>query len=130
MGPGVTERADQVIELDHRRRIAVGDQQRQRVRLRRADVQVVDWLPVDLGDELWNLVESGLLGSPVEAVAPVIGQLLEVGQGTPRAKSVRLSGAGSAQRVASRRRWRSSSSESVISIWNGLSAVAVVMPPR
>ena len=42
-------------------------------------MQVVDGLPVDLGDELWNLVESGLLGSPVEAVAPVIGQLLEVG---------------------------------------------------
>ncbi len=73
VGPWITERADQVSELDYRGRVAVGDQQRQRVWLGRADVQIVDWLPVYLGDELRNLVESGLLSSPVEAVAPVIG---------------------------------------------------------
>ena len=33
VGPGITERTDQVGELDDRRRVPVVDQQRQRVRL-------------------------------------------------------------------------------------------------
>ncbi len=101
MGSGVTQRADQLIELDHRRRVAVRDQQRQCVRLRRTDVKIVDRLPVDLGDELRNLVESSLLSSPVEAVAPVIGQLLEVGQGyaAPEVCTAVWRGLGPAGRV-------------------------------
>ena len=64
-------------------------------------MQVVDWLPVDLGNELWNLVESGLLSSPVEVVAPVIGQLLEVGQGyaAPEVCTAVWCGLGPAGRV-------------------------------
>ena len=101
--PGITQWADQVRELHYRRRVPMGDQQRQRIRFGRADVQVVDRLPVDFGDELRDFVEASLLSPPIEPVAPVVGQLLEVGQGTPR-EVVRVSGAGSGQRVASRRR--------------------------
>jgi hypothetical protein len=46
------------------------------IRLRGADVQVVNLLPVDLGRELGNLIESGLLSPPIEAMPPVVGQLL------------------------------------------------------
>ena len=41
----------------------------------------MDLLPVDLRGELRNLVESGFLSPPIEALAPVSGQFLEVSQG-------------------------------------------------
>ena len=44
-------------------------------------MEVVDLLPVDLRRELRNLVESGFLGPPIEALAPVGRQFLEVIQG-------------------------------------------------
>jgi hypothetical protein len=85
VAPGVGERADDPQELHRRARPAVGDQQRQRVGLERADMQEVDRLPVDDGDELRELVQHRLLLAPVEAVGPVAGQLLEVVEGHPPA---------------------------------------------
>ena len=41
-------------------------------------MQEVDGLAVDLGAELRVRVEFGLLGAPVEAVGPVIGELPQV----------------------------------------------------
>ena len=69
VGPRIAERPDHV-QNSHRRRIPVTDQQGQRIG-GRAGVQVVDLLPVDLGDELRNLVESGFLCPPVEVLPPV-----------------------------------------------------------
>ena len=108
----------------------VTDQQGQRIQLGRAGVQVVDLLPVDLGDELRNLIESGFLCSPVEVLPPVSGQLLEVGQGHATREISASVRRGIGQRVASSLRWRSCSSASVISILNGWGAVAVVCSPR
>ena len=54
------------------------EDQRQRVGLGRADVQEVDRLTVDLGDELRQFVQPRLVGAPVEAVGPVGGQALEM----------------------------------------------------
>jgi hypothetical protein len=56
----------------------VGEYQRHRVRLWRADVQEVDVLAVDGGDELRELVELRLLFAPVVAVLPVLGKLFQV----------------------------------------------------
>ena len=81
VGARVGQRPDHPQELDRRARPAVGQDQRQRVRLGRADVQEVDVLAVDGRDELRDLVQPGLLGAPVEAVGPVAGQVLQVVQG-------------------------------------------------
>jgi hypothetical protein len=43
-------------------------------------VQKVDALAVDLGGELWILVERHLLGAPVVLPAPVLGELLQIAQ--------------------------------------------------
>jgi hypothetical protein len=47
----VAQRPDHVEELDHRAGPAVSEDQREGVRLRRADVQEVDVLAVDLGGD-------------------------------------------------------------------------------
>jgi hypothetical protein len=97
------QRPDQVEELGDAARVAVRDQQRGGVRPLRPDVQEVDALTVDLGRELRVRVEARLLGTPVEACAPVVGELAEVvggnTAGPPRAGE---SGgpAGSGQPVA------------------------------
>src|SRR5262249_40084270 len=44
------------------------------------DVQEVDVLAVDLGRELWELVEAGLPLAPVVPRAPMLGQFLEIGE--------------------------------------------------
>lgn len=77
----VGERADDVEHLDDGAGPAVGDDERQRVRLGRADVQGVDRLPVEGGEQLRVLVEACLPGAPVVAVRPVVGDLTEVGDG-------------------------------------------------
>jgi hypothetical protein len=51
----------------------VGDQQRLGVGLAGSDVQEMDALPVDLGDELGVGVEPRLGGTPVVLRAPVLG---------------------------------------------------------
>src|SRR5215207_7665767 len=43
-------------------------------------MEKVDGLPVDLGQELRELVQAGFLRTPVEAVAPVLGKLSQVGE--------------------------------------------------
>jgi hypothetical protein len=63
----------------------VGQYQRQRVRLGRANVQEVDVLPVDLGGELRVLVQLTLVDAPVVAITPVLGQPLEVAHRHPAA---------------------------------------------
>ncbi len=52
VGDGVGQRADDVHELDDGAGIPVAYYQRQRAGLGRTDVQEVDVLPVDGGDEL------------------------------------------------------------------------------
>jgi hypothetical protein len=49
---GVGQRAEDVHELDDGARVAVADDEGQRAGLGRTDVQEVDVLPVDGGDEL------------------------------------------------------------------------------
>ena len=74
VGDRVGQRADDVEELRHRPRPAVGEHQRERTGLGRAHVQEMDPLPVDLGDVLREGVEPPLLGPPVVARAPVLDQ--------------------------------------------------------
>ena len=49
VGDGIGQRREQVEELEHRARPAVGEDQRHRLGLRRAQVDEVDLEPVDLG---------------------------------------------------------------------------------
>src|SRR5579859_7097089 len=74
VGAGVGQRADDVQVLGDRAGPAVGQDQRERVRLRRPDVQEVDVLAVDVGEVLGMLVEPCLEGAPVVTVAPVFDQ--------------------------------------------------------
>jgi len=53
----------------------VHEQQRQRVRVGRPDVQEVDRLAVDLGHELRQGVQARLVRGPVVGVAPVAGEV-------------------------------------------------------
>ena len=72
----VGERADHVQHLDDRPRPAVRDDHRQRVLVRRANVDEVDVEPVDLGDEMREGVEPRLEPSEVVLVGPVASELL------------------------------------------------------
>ena len=67
---GVGERTDDLQLLDDRAGPAVGDDHRQRVLVPRPHVDEVDVDPVDLGDELRQLVEARLDGAPVVPVRP------------------------------------------------------------
>jgi hypothetical protein len=58
----------------------VQEQQRHRAGLGGPDVQEVDVLAVDGGGELRDLVEPGLVRTPVVAGAPVLGQPLHRAQ--------------------------------------------------
>ncbi len=79
----IGERTDDLEELHDRPRPAVGDQERQGGRLRRAHVQEVQVLPVDSGGELRERVQPGLVLTPVVGGAPVLGQLSQVGERHP-----------------------------------------------
>ncbi len=83
VGPGVGERADHLGELGEGAGPAVGQDQRQGVRLGRPDVQEVHVRAVDLGGELRELVQPGLVRPPVVTVAPVRGQALDDLDGHP-----------------------------------------------
>ena len=76
----VGQRADRVEQLDHRARPAVGHDQRQRVLVRRGDVDEVDLHAVDLGDELRQLVQPRLDAPEVVLVQPVAGKRLRRGE--------------------------------------------------
>ena len=75
---GVGKRTDHLQELHRRARPAVGKDQREGVRLRRAHMQEVDGLTVDLGRVLREHIQSGLVLAPVVAGTPVFGQVLEI----------------------------------------------------
>ena len=74
----IGERADDLVELDDRARPAVGDHERQRVRLRGPHVEEVDAEAVELGAELRERVEARLGRPPVVLRRPVRAQLLHV----------------------------------------------------
>ena len=74
---------DDLRELHHRTGPAMGQDQRQRVRPRRADVGEDDADPVDLGLELRQRVQPRLGRPPVVAVRPVPAQVPQVGQRHP-----------------------------------------------
>ncbi len=76
----VRQRADRVEQLDHRARPAVGHDQRQRVLVRRADVDEVDVHAVDLRDELRQLVQPRLDASEVVPVQPIAGERFRGGE--------------------------------------------------
>ena len=70
VGEGGGERG----ELDERRGVPVAQQKGCGVLVVGAHVQPVDRLAVDVGEELGQAVEPLLLGAPVEARAPVLGE--------------------------------------------------------
>ena len=70
----VRQRADRVEQLDHRPGPAVGHDQRQRVLVRRRDVDEVDVHAVDLRDELRQLVQTRLDAPEVVLVQPIAGE--------------------------------------------------------
>src|SRR5215216_7079466 len=65
------ERLDRPEVLDDRAGPAVREDERQRVLVRRADVEEVDPLAVDLRQKLWPAIELGLPRAPVVAGPPV-----------------------------------------------------------
>src|SRR5262249_36493785 len=77
---GVGERLKSVDELDDGPGPAVGEDERERLRERRAGVQEVHGHAVDLGPELADRLEPCLAAAPVVAVAPVPAQLLELAE--------------------------------------------------
>jgi hypothetical protein len=71
----VGEQGDDLVELEHRARPAVREQQRHR---RRALTLLVNEVHIDAGQghgELRERIELGLLRAPVEAPAPIVHQL-------------------------------------------------------
>jgi hypothetical protein len=76
----VDQRPDDLEELDDRPWPAVVEDKRQRISLRRTDVEEVDLEPVDLGAELGQRVQARLARPPVVTVGPVRAQLLQVGK--------------------------------------------------
>jgi hypothetical protein len=77
----VGERADRLEELYDRSRPAMGEDERQRVVVGRADVQEVDPEAVDRGTELRQGVQAPLGGPPVVLLGPVPAQRAQVAQG-------------------------------------------------
>ena len=76
----VGQQRDESLVLDERARPAVVQDQRGGLRVRRSHVDDVERLAVDDRRELLVLVELRLLRTPVEPVAPVLGELLQVHQ--------------------------------------------------
>ena len=75
--PSGRKRPDRLEQLDHRARPAVRHDQRQRVPMRRADVDEVDLDAVDLGRELRRGVHPCLASAPVVLRRPVPDELLD-----------------------------------------------------
>ena len=74
----VRQRADDIHKLDKRTGITMQQKQRQRIGFGRLDMQKMDRLPVNFGDELRKLVQPGLLRAPIVGCAPVINQSLHI----------------------------------------------------
>ena len=77
---GIGERADDLRELSDGSRPAMGHSERKGVGVLRALVNEMNVEAVDAGRELVELVETLLGGSPVELLAPVGDELLEIRQ--------------------------------------------------
>ena len=75
------QRPDHPEELDHRARPAVGEHERERIRVARAGVQEVDAEPVDRRAELPDPVQPGLDPAPVVPIGPVRAQRLQFLEG-------------------------------------------------
>ena len=73
---GIGKRLDDLQLLDDRARPPVCDDQRQRVLLLGANVNVVEVKPIDLGDEVRQRVQLHLALAPVVVCPPVAGELL------------------------------------------------------
>jgi len=80
VGSGVGERADNVHELDHRTGPAVGHDHRQGVGVGRANMQEVNFQPVDFRFELAKAVQLFFAAAPVIVVEPVVTQAFYGGQ--------------------------------------------------
>ena len=106
VGRRIGERTDDLEQLEDRARPAMGHDQRQRVRMMRADVDEMDVEPVDLGDELREGVQLRLDLAPVVVGLPVAHELLELCELHALRPSPRPS-PGSGQRVVAMRRRRS-----------------------
>jgi hypothetical protein len=74
----VGQQRDESLVVDERARPAVVQDQRDGLRVRRSRVDDVECLAVDGRRELFVLVELRLLRTPVEPVAPVLGELRQV----------------------------------------------------
>ena len=81
MSRGVRQRLDDLEELDHRARPAVRDEDWERVRLSRADVQKVNGEAVDLRAELRKAIQPGLTAAPVIPGPPILHQRLHLRDG-------------------------------------------------
>ena len=76
----VSERTDQLAELEQRAWPAVQQQKRKRIGPGRADMQEMDAKAVDFGLMLVPAVQERLALSPVVAIDPIADQRLEFGQ--------------------------------------------------
>jgi hypothetical protein len=76
----IGEGADGLEELHDRTRPAVRHDHRERVVVRRSDVDEVDVEPVDLGLELRQRVQARFARAPVVAARPESSELLQRGQ--------------------------------------------------
>src|SRR4051812_46063596 len=75
---GIGQWSDHFRELDNRPRPAVRDEERQRIALLRTAMDEMDLHTVDRRRELLETVQRAFLRAPVEAVAPVADQRLEI----------------------------------------------------
>jgi hypothetical protein len=85
VGGGIGERAEDVEEFDEGAGPAVGQEERGRVGIRRADVEEVEALTGGGGQEVRPGVDAGLAGAPVVAVEPVGDGFLQDGLGDAEA---------------------------------------------
>ena len=118
--PWVGQRLDDLQLLEDRSGPAVRDDQRQRVLVRRADVDEVDVEPVDLGDEVRQGVQLRFEAAPVVLRAPVPRELLH--RRERHALRVVADGLALGPLVALMRLRRSAKSASGNSIRNGRTA--------
>src|SRR5262249_35043957 len=77
MSDRIDQRLDHLVELHHRAWPAMGDDQRHRPLMRRADMDEVNAKPVDLGRELRKAIERGLAFAPMVLLGPITADLLD-----------------------------------------------------
>ena len=76
MGRGIGQRFDNLHLLDDRARPSVRDDERQRMLMFRTNVNEMNVQPIDLGDELWQGVQSRLHLPPVVFRPPIARECL------------------------------------------------------